>query len=143
MKLQATVVVEEKLDPALEQLLIQEMRIYAEAKADLAAAQSDVSAIEARIEAIREEAGAKKIELPGDYGITRVDGGTSSKLQKKLVYALGITKAQLDNCYKTSPKKGHTRFYLPGERAKAAAAMAARKGAPRDERDEEDYRDED
>lgn len=125
--------VEVELDPALQLKLLQELKVYEALKAEAEENAEMLGAMKARIESIREECGAKKIHLPGGYGVTRVDGGTSTTLAKKKVYALGISKAQLDACYTTKPKKPHTLVILPGDEAKAAKAKAA----PRDERDED------
>lgn len=135
-KLSQTVEVAIELEATLEAQFLQELRAYQTVKAEFDDLAKDLAASKELLERMRESAGYLKLRFPGDYGITRVAGGTSKSLNKKKVYALGITAKQLADCYTEKPKKAHTLIILPGDEEKAAKAKAA---MPRHEDD--DYED--
>lgn len=109
---------EVELRPALKRKLLMELGVYASIKAQQAELAEALAEVAGNIEAMREEADAKSIRLEGAGLITRVDGGTSKKLNKKKLCAKGITPAMLEDCYDTSPKRAYTLITLPGEDTK-------------------------
>lgn len=73
-----------------------------------------LAAMKAQLDSIRQEVGDKTIALPGFGSVTDVSGGTTRSLNKKKVYALGITPAALEDCYTEKPKRGHVLVTVPG-----------------------------
>lgn len=101
------------IKPALQRKLRAELALYTELKTQVDELKAALEASKDSIEGLREAVGAKSF-LFDDAKITRVDGGTTRSLDKKKLYAKGITPKQLDDCYVEKPKKGHTLVTLPG-----------------------------
>ena len=108
--------VELEIEPVLKASIRKNLRLYASLKGQLDAAKEAVDAQLAHLEMLREQTGAKSVWLDGYGRITQVDGGTSSSLNWKKLFALGVTPAMKALATVTKPKRGHTLVTLPGER---------------------------
>lgn len=84
-------------------------RVHQQIKA-LSAAKD---ALAQEIGAIRDEAGEMSIECDG-FRVTLV-GGTSSKLNKKKLIALGCAPAWLEEATEIKPKKAYEKITAPGD----------------------------
>lgn len=99
--------VEVELAPALRTRIQNTLLAYAKADAAYEAAKDELEKLHGDLCDLREMAGYKELELPGYGRLLLVDGGTTKTLDKKKVYAKGITPEQLEDCYVEKPKKGH------------------------------------
>jgi hypothetical protein len=139
-----TVATEVELSPELRAQLKQEFAIYQGLEEELEDTKGCLDAQKALLSSLREEAGEKSVGFDG-FHVTLVSGGLTKSLDKKKLYALGITAKQLESCYVHKPKKSYELVTTPNAERKAKLAAehkaAAKKNAPRDERDVEEMSD--
>lgn len=96
-----------ELSPQLRTQLQNKLLAYAKADAEFEAAKDTLDALHADIADLQAQSGLKVLDFPGYGKVTLVDGGTTKSLDKKKLYAKGITPKQLEDCYTEKPKKGH------------------------------------
>lgn len=125
-----------ELTPAQQQKLLHEIELYEDLQAEadenaelLAAQKQELNRLRAAF-----GAGAKTVSPADGFLLTLVTGESSSLDKKGLQKRFSITPTMWAEFVKKKPKKPFLKVTTP----KVTAAEAARKSAPRDERDEDD-----
>lgn len=117
-KVQTTVEVktteEIKLAPKLEKQLRTRLENYAGLKAELDSLKAALDDEKVAIGKLREKAGYQSLKLDG-YTVTQVTG-TTSKLDKKKLIALGCAAAWIEEATVVTPKKPYELVTVPGEK---------------------------
>lgn len=113
-KATVTTTEEIKLAPKLEKQLRQRLQNYAELKASLKSIQSALDDEKGEIGKLREKTGHQSVQLDG-FTVTQVTG-TTSKLDKKKLVALGCAAAWIEEATVVTPKKPYELVTVPGEK---------------------------
>lgn len=112
----ASVTQEVKLTPSQARKLRTELKVLSELRAQRKAIEQAESVHKEKVEALRAEVGAEKIELDG-YKIAFVQG-VRTALDKEMLLRAGCSMAMLEAGTKTTPITAYTKVTFPNEKGR-------------------------
>jgi flagellar biosynthesis/type III secretory pathway protein FliH len=120
-KLSTTTTVETAIEiaPELKVILDEQCELHTTLSAQIKELESQKSDAASAIEAIREEIGAKELNLDTGYKVTLVEGETPGKLDVQMLLKNGVKMSVIEKSYTApTPKKPYTLVTPPRPKGK-------------------------